>query len=121
MSTRRALQLCIAVGGLVPVIGGGWGVVQGLAEASAWTSSEERYLSGLLLAIGLAFWTTIPAIERKTARFRLLTLIVFVGGLCRLLGVLIGDGLSPSIGGALAMELGVTPLLCLWQARLDRR
>jgi len=43
-----------------------------------------------------------------------------VGGLCRLLGVELGDGLSASVVGPLIVELAVTPLLCLWQARLVR-
>ena len=68
-----------------------------------------------MLAIGLAFWTTVSDIEGKTARFRLLTALVVIGGISRLLGVALGDTLSWPIGGALAMELLVAPLLCLWQ------
>lgn len=117
---KRAFQICVAVGGLVPVLGGGWGAIERLAGTGAWTADHERYLSGLLLAIGLAFWSTIPEIEHRTERFRLLTLLVFVGGLCRLFGVVMGDGLSRSIAAALAMELGITPLLCLWQMRFSR-
>jgi hypothetical protein len=37
------------------------------------------------------------------------------------LGVVMGDPLSPSVVGALVMELGVTPLLCFWQSRLIPR
>ncbi|MBN9085486.1 MAG: DUF4345 family protein [Reyranella sp.] len=62
----------------------------------------------------------MPGIETKAATFRLLTIIVVVGGLCRLLGVELGDGLSASVVGPLIVELAVTPLLCLWQARLVR-
>jgi hypothetical protein len=53
-------------------------------------ASHERYLSGLLLAIGLAFWTTLSDIEGKTARFRLLTALVVIGGISRLVGVAFG-------------------------------
>ena len=93
----------------------------GQSQAAADLDSHFRYLSGLLLGIGLAFWSTIPGIERKGRMFQLLTAIVFIGGLARLYGVLI-DGWpgAPMIGG-LAMELVVTPLLCLWQALLARR
>ena len=48
--------------------------------------SHFRYLSGLLLGIGLLFWSTIPNIERQGHRFGLLTTIVVVGGFCRALG-----------------------------------
>jgi hypothetical protein len=114
-STKRALQFSVALGGLVPVLGGGFEVIHGLAGVGAWTINHDRYLSGLLLAIGLGFWTTIADIEHQTARFRVLTALVVVGGLSRLVGVAIGDPLTPPVAAALVMELGVTPLLCLWQ------
>jgi hypothetical protein len=50
--------------------------------------SHYRYLSGLLLGIGILFWTTVPRVERSTVRFRLLATIVIIGGLGRLFGVL---------------------------------
>ena len=80
--------------------------------------SHVRYLSGLLLGIGLVFWATIPGIERRGAIFRALTGIVFIGGLGRLLGVLIVGVPSTPMAAALGMELVVTPLLCLWQSRV---
>jgi hypothetical protein len=42
-----------------------------------------------------------------------------IGGLCRLLGVALGDPLTPAIAAALALELLATPLLCLWQAQIS--
>ena len=82
--------------------------------------SHVRYLSGLLLAIGVAFWTTVPAIERRGDRFRLLTALVVTGGLGRLLGVVLRGWPPASMVFGLAMELVVTPLLCWWQWRLSR-
>lgn len=115
---KLALQLCVALAGLVPIVGGALGVLHPIVGADAWAINHDRYLSGLLLAIGLAFWTTIPAIEARTGRFRLLTGLVAIGGLGRLLGVLSGDSFSLPVGAALGMELAVTPLLCLWQSRV---
>ncbi len=103
----------------MPVAGGLSGVVLGLAGGSAWSADHYRYLSGLLLAIGLGFWSTLPDIERQASRFRLLTAGVAIGGLCRLIGVALGDPLTPAVVAALAMELGVTPLLCFWQGRIS--
>jgi hypothetical protein len=120
MINKRLLQVCVAIAGLVPVTAGIWGLLGGLHGSDAGLMSQERYLSGLLLGIGLVFWSTVPGIETKAATFRLLTLIVVAGGLCRLIGVALGDGVSGSVIGPLAMELTVTPLLCLWQARLAR-
>ena len=118
------LRVAVAVAGLVPVAAGLDGVLRGAAmlggspTANLTLDSHLRYLSGLLLAIGLAFWSTIPAIERQTARFRLLTALVVVGGFGRLYGILV-EGLPPApMLFGLVMELGVTPLLCWWQGRV---
>jgi hypothetical protein len=118
----RLLRLAVALGGLVPVAGGLAGTVLGAAMlapgAPPALDSHYRYLSGLLLAIGLGFWSTIPGLARQGARFRLLTALVVVGGLGRLYGALTQGVPPPAMLAALAMELVVTPLLCLWQARI---
>ena len=112
---RRTLQLAVFVAAAVPVGTGAWGVIHTLDPPASGLASHERYLSGLLLAVGLAFWTTVPDIVHKTARFRLLAALVVTGGLCRLAGVATGDMLTGPTIGALCMELVVTPLLCVWQ------
>ncbi len=122
---RRLLQAAVALGCTVPLLAGGSGMIsgpgflKGVGDPSpADLDSHFRYLSGLLFAIGLAFASCIRGIERKTSRFRLLALIVFVGGLGRLFG-LVSSGV-PGTGHVfgLAMELGTVPLLVLWQARV---
>jgi hypothetical protein len=119
LAQRNLLRLCVGLGAIVPVAGGLSGAILSLGGVSAWSADHYRYLSGLLLAIGLGFWSTIPNIERQASRFRLLTGLVVIGGLCRLLGVLLGDPLTPAIAAALAMELVATPLLCFWQGRVS--
>ncbi|WP_368039361.1 MULTISPECIES: DUF4345 family protein [unclassified Tardiphaga] len=53
--------------------------------------------------------------EANGERFELLSFIVVTGGLARLISLAV-IGLPPfGIKAALAMKLGVTPLLCLWQ------
>lgn len=116
---RNALRVCVALAAIVPVAGGLSGAIFGVGGVSAWSADHYRYLSGLLLAIGLGFWSTVPNIERHVARFRLLTGLVVIGGLCRLLGVILGDPLTPAVAAALAMELVVTPTLCIWQGQLS--
>jgi hypothetical protein len=46
----------------------------GEANISVSGDSHYRYLSGLLLGIGLLFWSCIPGIEAKTGRSQCLTL-----------------------------------------------
>jgi hypothetical protein len=123
---RRLLQKIVAVAGLVPVSAGLFGVLfgptlTGDAGLSISGDSHYRYLSGLLLGIGLLFWSCIPAIEQKAGRFQCLTLIVVLGGLARLAGLAITGIPSVVMLGALFMELVVTPVLCLWQRRVARR
>jgi len=122
---RRLLQQAVGLAAVVPFAAGLYGVLFGSALTGSVLSisaeSHYRYLSGLLLAVGLLFWSTIPRIEEHTGRFRLLTLIVFVGGLGRLLGLAITGLPSLTMLGGLAIELVVTPLICLWQTRVANR
>jgi hypothetical protein len=53
--------------------------------------------------------------------FRTLTAIVMLGGLGRLLSFAESGPPGTDHLLALAMELGVVPLLILWQARVERR
>ena len=85
---RRALQALIALAGVVPVSAGLWGALGHMGTVGGASASQARYLSGLLLGIGLVFWACIPTIERRGAAVRALALIVLVGGLARLLGAL---------------------------------
>ncbi len=82
--------------------------------------SHFRYISGIFFAVGVAFATCVPGIEAKGPRFRLLGALVVAGGLARLVSlVAVGVPSNGHVFG-LAMELGVVPLLLLWQAGLAR-
>ena len=121
---RRLLQIAVAVCSLVPIAAGGAGLLLGPAlvagAADQDLDSHFRYLSGLLLGIGIAYATAVPGIERKRVRFLLLGGIVVVGGLGRLWALVTVGAPSAIMLGALAMELVVAPLLTLWQLRIAR-
>ena len=126
MPEVRLLRIAIAVACMVPIIAGGMGVLLGpgmfgINTATVAADSHYRYLSGLLFGIGILFLTTVPRIETSTARFRLLAIIVIVGGLGRLLGVLFNRDVDALSLFALGMELGVTPTFLVWQARVAAR
>ena len=120
---RRALQVFIAVAGCLPVFAGAAGVIAGPRFIGAAVpgpvdlDSHLRFLSGVFLIVGLAWWSCIPRIEAKGERLRLLALMTFAGGLARL-GSLAVAGL-PSAGHlvGLGMELVAVPLVVFWHAR----
>lgn len=124
--SKRLLQATVAVLALIPTLTGAAGILIGPAfltgEPSAAVSldSHLRFLSGVFFAVGLAFYATIPAIERKGALFRLAAALVFTGGLARLISLLtVGSPTGPHLAG-LAMELAVVPALVVWQSRVAR-
>jgi len=120
---KRALQAAVAVAALVPVTAALLGIfTPALLDltGSPQSLTHTAYLSGLLLAIGLGFWSTIPAIETKGQRFALLTALVVLGGLARLIAAMRLGIWTLGVTGPLVMELGVTPALWLWQRRLTR-
>jgi hypothetical protein len=118
---RRALQVAVAIAGLVPVTAGALGALRPeLLDLAGppHALTHLSYLSGLLLGIGLCFWSLVPSIERQGRAFSLLAAIVVVGGLARgLLALRLGT-VTLSVLVPLVMELGVTPLLWLWQRRV---
>lgn len=123
MTQKLALQVAVAIAGLVPVSAGALGALRPeLLDLAGppHALTHLGYLSGLLLGIGLCFWSLVPTIERQSRAFSLLAAIVVVGGLARgLLALRLGtSGLSVLL--PLAMELGVTPLLWAWQRRVAR-
>jgi hypothetical protein len=123
---RRLLQAAVAIASLVPFTTATTSIFRGAAwmahtAVSADLDSHYRYLSGIFLMLGVGFVSCIPRIETMGPRFRLLGAMVVAGGLARLLS-LIEVG-TPSTGHlfGLVMELGVVPLIMLWQARVARR
>lgn len=126
---RRLLQAAVAVACLSPFWFGLKGMIEGPAmlagiepgASAADLVSHYRYLSGLFLGLGLVLASCVPRIEARTARLRWAAAAIVLGGLARLGGLAMGDAPSLAHHIALAAELGLTPLLVLWQARVARR
>lgn len=127
VAEKRALQVTVALILILPFTAAVAGVVGGprfLGRPPVVPTdldSHFRYVSGLFLAMLLAYVSCIPGIDRKTERLRLLGFLTVVGGLARL-GSLVMVGV-PSVGHqvGLAIELGIAPMILLWQARVARR
>ncbi|TMJ15883.1 MAG: DUF4345 domain-containing protein [Alphaproteobacteria bacterium] len=127
-SERRLLQIAIAIGSLVPLAMGTLSILRSAhmlhgveGPLPIDLDSHFRYLSGLLLGIGIVFLAMLPRVERAGSVFRALGLIVVVGGLARLLSLIENGAPGPAHLGALGIELGAVPLIVLWQARVARR
>ena len=111
------LTFAIRLACAVPILAGAAGAILGVAtlgEAGGpATGSHLRYLSGLLLGMGLvAFWCA-GDLRRRGAVFSALCGIFVLGGLARALGLLV-EGVPPWPHlVALGMELGTVPALWL--------
>jgi Domain of unknown function (DUF4345) len=116
---RKLLQIAFALAGLMLVGFGLAGVFFGAVfidlSDNVVMDSYIRFLKGMLLAIGLVYWSSIPDIERHGEQISLVTFILILGAVPRLM-VVIGHGV-PTIGIliSLAGELIAAPLLWLWQ------
>ncbi len=123
---KRNLQIAMAVLGAVPVLTGLIGLM-GLADPlyarlnitlDATLDSNLRFFSGVWIGLGLAVWWLVPRIDQETALFRALWLMIFLGGIGRLLSlVLAGQPLLPFVGFT-AVEILGAPLFILWQHRI---
>jgi F0F1-type ATP synthase assembly protein I len=124
----RALQVSSGLLGMIPVATGVLTML-GLADPiyadaglppSALLDSNLRFLGGLWLVVGLALFWLIPRMAQQTALFRVLWLMIFAGGVGRLLSMaVVGPPPWPFIGFTL-LEIVGAPLFIAWQARLAK-
>ncbi|MFN3225615.1 MAG: DUF4345 domain-containing protein [Hyphomicrobiales bacterium] len=122
-----AFRITVAVLALIPISAGAAGVVYGLSfpgfdvsVANPDSQSHFRFLSGIFLAMGLAYWSVALEIGNWLQRFQLLATVTFIGGLARL--VSLASDSAPSIGHqiGLGMELIAVPLFLFWSVHLRR-
>ncbi len=123
---KRPLQIVSAIMGTVPVI---TGLVQMMGihdplyaslnlPADATLDSNMRFLAGVWLGLGLASWWLVPRITEQTVLFRFLWLMIFLGGIGRLVSMVsVGMPLTPLIAFT-ALEILGAPLFVYWQHRV---
>ena len=126
--SRRTLQITSGLLGVIPVVTGAL-TMMGLADpiyataglpAHALLDSNLRFFGGLWLVLGLALFWLIPRIEHETALFRVLWMMIFTGGVGRLLSMaFVGTPPWPIIGFTL-LEIAGAPFFIVWQARFAR-
>lgn len=127
--SRRRLQAGTAILASVPITTGLIGFA-GLADplygtthstAAVLLDSNLRFFAGLWLGLGLAVAWLVPAIERHTTLFRVLWGMIFLGGLGRLLSLLLVAAPPLPFVFFTLLELAGAPLFVAWQARLAAR
>ena len=122
---RKLLQAAVALAGFAGVLLGLTGVLFGTLHADlsgdVVLDSYVRFGKGVLLAIGLIYWSCMARIERRGERISLVTFILVFGTLSRLFS-LAGHGV-PTLGliANLIAGLILVPLLWLWQRHVATR
>ena len=125
---KRTLQIVSALMGTVPVI---TGLVQlmGIHDplyaslnlpADATLDSNMRFLAGVWLGLGLASLWLVPRITEETVLFRVLWLMIFLGGIGRVVSMAsVGLPLTPFIAFT-ALEILGAPLFVYWQHKVGQ-
>lgn len=126
MMGRRALQIATAALALVPILTGiitMLGVSDPLYASSGVPAlpvldSNLRFFGGVWLGLGLALLWLVPRIESEGVLFRVVWGGIFLGGIGRLLSiVMVGAPPLPFVGFTLLEVIGA-PLFVYWQHRV---
>lgn len=124
--SKRPLQAVSALMGAVPVI---TGLVQlmGIHDPlyanlhlpqDPTLDSNMRFLAGVWLGLGLASWWLVPRIAQETVLFRFVWLLIFLGGIGRVLSMAnLGLPMTPFIAFT-ALEIIGAPVFIYWQHRV---
>ncbi len=128
---KITLQVTLVILGAIPLITGTLTLLQGVRALNIFgvpfsenttgniiLDSEMRFLGAIWTGIGVMVYAIVPTIEKQTLLFRLIITAIILGGIGRLLSVVL-VGTPPALFMALiALELVGMPLLILWQSRL---
>jgi Domain of unknown function (DUF4345) len=124
--SKRGLQFLTLVLAAIPLITGVigmWGIRDPLYASARLSSnvlldSNLRFFSGAWFGLGVALCWIVPAIEKQTMLFRVLWGMIFLGGIGRLISMLmLGFPPAPFIAFT-ALEILGAPLMIFWQAKL---
>ena len=125
--SKRTLQIVTGLLGVVPVVTGLLGLM-GVADPFyvaigvppiVVLDTNLRFYSGVWLGLGLGFFWLIPTIERQTVLFRAIWAMILIGGIGRLLSMmLLAWPPAPFVAFA-ALEIVGAPLFIWWQSRVS--
>jgi hypothetical protein len=82
-------------------------------------AGEDRFFAGLLLCYGIALMWCARDVQRKRVYVSLLAAVFFVGGLGRLLAVVLDGAPNPFYIAMLVLELALPPLMVVAAKRVS--
>ncbi|MBT2517599.1 DUF4345 domain-containing protein [Streptomyces sp. ISL-90] len=121
---RRALLIVMGVLGSIATTSGLLGVIVGPegipggGPTTASVDSEYRFVNVFWLAAGLLLLWSLRRAEEHARLARAILVIAAVGGLARLLSVLIVGWPHPVFIATIVLELAVVPLVIWWHSRV---
>lgn len=122
---KVALQVVLAVLGVLPLAFGVLGLWAGVGlyipveAATPKLDSQFRFVSALDLGLAAIAWWFVAHIESHAGVFRLVCLLVFLGGVGRVAAWLSTGSPGPAFALVTAIEL-LVPALIPWQAHVQR-
>ena len=122
------LQIVMGLLGIIPVATGLLGMmgvhdpvyVAAGVPPIVLLDANLRFYSGVWIGLGLALWWLIPRIEKQTVLFRVLWGMIFIGGVGRLLSMIMLGGPPVAFVAFTAIEIVGAPLFIWWQLRVAR-
>ncbi len=123
---KRTLQVVLAFLSLLPLVVGSLGFIYGaalFAPASGVTpklDSQYRFVAAWDVGLAFIVWWIIPQIERQTVLFRLICLLVCLGGVGRVIAWLAVGSAGRAFLAVTVLEL-LIPLLIPWQAQVAKQ
>ncbi len=124
---RWGLQVTLGALSLIPFLSGLVGMLVGPRALPGTTGplnptadSEYRFVSAFWFATAPVIWSAIPHIEQRTSLVRLLTAVVFAGGLARLVSWRTTGRPHAVFIAAIVLELVGIPAVMAWQSRIAR-
>lgn len=126
MTSYRLLQGLTGVLALIPILTGAitmMGVHDPLYAAldlpgNPLLDSNLRFLGGVWLGLGLATFWMVPRLHAQTVLFRVVWGAIFIGGLGRLLSMLVVGWPPAPLIAFTVLEIVGAPLFVGWHARV---
>jgi hypothetical protein len=86
--------------------------------ADAVLDSQSRFYGAIFMGYGAFSYISLTALAHHAATFRVVGGFLVLGGLARLLSLVLRGYPGPSIAALIAVELGLVPLILWWHSRV---